>query len=203
MLNDNSMSISPKVGALTSYLKELMAGRHYSKLKDDVKKVLHRLPGVGDPMLEVARGLEEGIRQVFTPGSLFEELGFRYVGPINGHSVRGAARRARARPGRSTARCWCTRSRRRARATSTPRTSRSSTTARRPFDPVTGIQKGKSASAPSYTAVFGKALVKLAERDPRIVAITASMPDGTGLAPFSEQVPGPLPRTSASPSSTR
>ncbi|HSG66181.1 MAG TPA: 1-deoxy-D-xylulose-5-phosphate synthase N-terminal domain-containing protein, partial [Gammaproteobacteria bacterium] len=87
ILNDNSMSISPSVGALTKYLEALMAGRHYSKLKDDIKAMLHRIPGIGDPVLEVAKGLEEGIRQVFTPGTLFEELGFRYFGPVNGHSI--------------------------------------------------------------------------------------------------------------------
>ena len=99
VLNDNSMSISPSVGALTKYLEALMAGRHYAKLKDDIKKVLHRIPGIGDPMVEVAKGLEEGLRQVFTPGTLFEELGFRYIGPVNGHSIPRPARSAREREG--------------------------------------------------------------------------------------------------------
>src|SRR5512139_758975 len=66
VLNDNSMSISPSVGALTKYLEALMAGRHYAKLKDDIKALLHRIPGIGDPMLDVAKGMEEGVRQMFT-----------------------------------------------------------------------------------------------------------------------------------------
>ncbi len=188
VLNDNSMSISPSVGALTKYLKELMAGRHYSKLKDDVKKVLHRIPGIGDPMLEVAKGLEEGIRQVFTPGSLFEELGFRYLGPVNGHSVPAlldVLREAKAIDGPVLVHAITQKGKGYKYAEDEPVEYHGPS----PFDPVAGIQKGKAASAPSYTSVFGKALLKLAEHDPRIVAITASMPDGTGLIPFSERFP--------------
>ena len=188
VLNDNSMSISPSVGALTKYLKELRAGRHYSKLKDDVKKVLHRIPGIGDPMLEVARGLEEGIRQVFTPGSLFEELGFRYVGPVNGHSVPAllaALREAKEIDGPVLVHAITQKGKGYKYAEDEPVEYHGPS----PFDPVAGIQKSKSAAAPSYTAVFGKAIVKLAELDPRVVAITASMPDGTGLIEFSEKFP--------------
>jgi 1-deoxy-D-xylulose-5-phosphate synthase len=188
VLNDNSMSISPSVGALTKYLEALMAGRHYSKLKDDVKRVLHKLPGIGDPMLEVAKGLEEGIRQVFTPGTLFEELGFRYFGPIDGHSV-GALldsfEQAKAIDGPVLIHAVTKKGKGYKYAEDEPVEYHGPS----PFDAVAGIQKGKSASAPSYTSVFGKAVIKLAEHDPRIVAITASMPDGTGLVPFSEKFP--------------
>ncbi len=188
VLNDNSMSISPSVGALTKYLEALMAGRHYSKLKDDIKRVLHRLPGIGDPMLEVAKGLEEGVRQVFTPGTLFEELGFRYFGPINGHSV-GALldvfEEAKKIDGPVLIHAITKKGKGYKYAEDEPVEYHGPS----PFDPVAGIQKAKSASAPSYTSVFGKAIIKLAEHDPRIVAITASMPDGTGLVPFSERFP--------------
>jgi 1-deoxy-D-xylulose-5-phosphate synthase len=188
VLNDNSMSISPSVGALTKYLEALMAGRHYAKLKDDVKKVLHRIPGLGDPMVEVARGLEEGVRQVFTPGTLFEELGFRYVGPVNGHSVPallGALEEAKGIDGPVLVHAITKKGKGYKYAEEEPVEYHGPS----PFDPVAGIQKGKSTSAPSYTSVFGKAIIKLAEHDPRIVAITASMPDGTGLVPFSEKFP--------------
>ena len=194
VLNDNSMSISPSVGALTKYLEALMAGRHYSKLKDDIKRVLHRLPGIGDPMLEVAKGLEEGVRQVFTPGTLFEELGFRYFGPINGHSV-GAMLdvfdEAKKIDGPVLIHAITKKGKGYKYAEDEPVEYHGPS----PFDPVAGIQKAKPAVAPaappppSYTSVFGKAVIKLAERDPRIVAITASMPDGTGLVPFSEKFP--------------
>jgi 1-deoxy-D-xylulose-5-phosphate synthase len=188
VLNDNSMSISPSVGALTKYLNEMMAGRHYSKLKDDVKKLLHRIPGIGDPMLEVAKGLEEGIRQVFTPGSLFEELGFRYLGPVNGHSVPAllaVLREAKEIDGPVLIHAITKKGKGYKYAEEEPVEYHGPS----PFDPVAGIQKGKGASAPAYTSVFGKAILKLAEHDPRIVAITASMPDGTGLVPFSETFP--------------
>jgi len=187
VLNDNSMSISPSVGALTKYLNELMAGRHYSKLKDDVKKVLHRIPGIGDPMLEVAKGLEEGIRQVFTPGSLFEEMGFRYLGPVNGHSIPtmlDVFERAKEIDGPVLIHAITKKGKGYKYAEDEPVEYHGPS----PFDPVAGIQK-KSSSAPSYTSIFGKALIRLAENDPRVVAITASMPDGTGLVPFSEKFP--------------
>ena len=188
VLNDNSMSISPSVGALTKYLEALMAGRHYAKLKDDVKKVLHKIPGIGDPMLEVAKGLEEGIRQVFTPGTLFEELGFRYFGPVNGHSIPAlleVLEDAKKVEGPVLVHAITQKGKGYKYAEDEPVEYHGPS----PFDPVAGIQKSKSTSAPSYTSVFGKAVVKLAEHDPRIVAITASMPDGTGLVPFSVKFP--------------
>jgi 1-deoxy-D-xylulose-5-phosphate synthase len=187
VLNDNSMSISPSVGALTRYLKELMAGRHYSKLKDDVKKVLHRLP-LGDEVLEVAKGLEEGVRAVFTPGTLFEELGFRYLGPVNGHSVPAllaVLREAKEINGPVLVHAITQKGKGYKYAEDEPVEYHGPS----PFDPELGIQKSKSSSAPAYTSVFGKAILQLAEQDPRVVAITASMPDGTGLVPFSERFP--------------
>ncbi len=188
VLNDNSMSISPSVGALTKYLEALMSGRHYAQLKDEIKKALHKIPGIGDPMLGVAKALEEGVRQVFTPGTLFEELGFRYVGPVNGHSVPAlltALAEAKAIDGPVLVHAITKKGKGYKYAEDEPVEYHGPS----PFDPVAGIQKSKSASAPSYTSVFGKAILKLAEHDPRIMAITASMPDGTGLIPFSEKFP--------------
>ena len=188
VLNDNSMSISPSVGALTKYLEALMAGRHYAKLKDDIKHVLHKIPGIGDPMVGVAKGLEEGVRQMFTPGTLFEELGFRYVGPVNGHSIPAlleALETAKGIDGPVLFHTVTQKGKGYKYAEDEPVEYHGPS----PFDPVAGIQKGKSASAPTYTAVFGKTIVRLAERDPRVVAITASMPDGTGLNAFSERFP--------------
>ena len=178
ILNDNSMSISPSVGALTKYLEALMAGRHYAKLKDDIKKVLHKIPGIGDPMVEVAKGLEEGLRQIFTPGTLFEELGFRYIGPVNGHSIPAllaALESAKEIDGPVLLHAITQKGKGYKYAEDEPVEYHGPS----PFDPVAGIQKGKPGAAPSYTAIFGKTVVRLAEHDPRIVAITASMPHGT------------------------
>ena len=189
VLNDNSMSISPSVGALTKYLEALMAGpplreaqgRHQAGAAQDSR---HRRP--------------DGRGGQGTRGGPAADLHARYALrgarlPLRRSGERaldaGPARSARERRRGSTARCWCTPSPRRARATSTPRTSRSSTTDRRRSIRWPGSRSGKPASAPSYTAVFGKTIVRLAEHDPRIVAITASMPDGTGLIPFAERFP--------------
>jgi len=194
VLNDNSMSISPSVGALTKYLEALMAGRHYAKLKDDIKNVLHKIPGIGDPMLDVAKGLEEGVRQMFTPGTLFEELGFRYVGPVNGHSIPSlieALTTAKEIDGPVLVHAITKKGKGYKYAEDEPVEYHGPSS----FDPVAGIQKAKSPTPPaaptppSYTAVFGKSIVRLAEHDPRIVAITASMPDGTGLNAFAAKFP--------------
>ncbi len=188
VLNDNSMSISPSVGALTKYLEALMAGRHYAKLKDDIKRVLHKVPAIGDQMIEAAKGLEEGIRQTFTPGTLFEELGFRYFGPVNGHSVDAlleAFESAKRVDGPVLVHVETKKGKGYKYAEEEPVEYHGPS----PFDPVAGIQKGKGVSAPTYTAFFGRTLERLAEQDSRLVAITASMPDGTGLVPFSEKFP--------------
>jgi 1-deoxy-D-xylulose-5-phosphate synthase len=187
VLNDNSMSISPSVGALTRYLNELMAGRHYAKLKDDVKKVLQRVPGVGGQVLEVARALEEGVRTTFAPGSLFEELGFRYLGPVNGHSIPGlldAFAEAREVDGAVLVHVITQPGKGYRRAEEEPVEYHGAS----PFDPSKGLEQPPG-GAPTYTEVFGATTLKLAERDSRIVAITASMPDGTGLVPFAERFP--------------
>lgn len=187
VLNDNSMSISPSVGALTRYLNELMAGRHYAKLKDDVKKVLQRVPGVGEQVLEVARALEEGVRKTFAPGSLFEELGFRYLGPVNGHSIPAlldAFGEAREVDGPVLIHAITQVGKGYRPAEDQPVEYHGPS----PFDPAKGIEQAAGAS-PTYSEVFGATLLKLAERDPRLVAITASMPEGTGLAPFGERFP--------------
>lgn len=187
VLNDNSMSISPSVGALTRYLNELMAGRHYAKLKDDIKRVLARVPGVGEQMLEAARAIEEGVRKTFAPGSLFEELGFRYLGPVNGHSIPAlleALEEAREAEGPVLIHAITQPGKGYRLAEDRPVAYHGPS----PFDPSKGLREG-AGEVPTYTEVFGATALKLAERDPRVVAITASMPDGTGLAPFGERFP--------------
>lgn len=199
VLNDNSMSIEPSVGALTHYLKELMAGRHYAKLKDDVKHWLQKVPGVGEQVLEVARALEEGVRQTFVPGSLFEELGFRYLGPVNGHatdSLLAAFQEAKTVDGPVLVHVITQQGKGYRLAEDRPAAYHGPS----PFDLTKGLESvagsmatgspGQSSGVPAtYTEVFGRTLVSLAERDGRIVAITASMPDGTGLGPFAARFP--------------
>lgn len=187
VLNDNSMSIGSSVGALTRYLKEIMAGRHYAKLKDDIRRVLQKVPAVGEQVLEVVRAMEEGVRQTFTPGSLFEELGFRYLGPIDGHSfplLLEAFSEAKEVPGPVLVHVITQQGRGYRPAEDRPVAYHGPA----PFDPDQGLE-AEAERPPTYTEVFGRTVLRLAERDPRVVAITASMPDGTGLAPFAEKFP--------------
>ncbi len=195
VLNDNSMSIEPSVGALTHYLKELMAGRHYAKLKDDVKHWLQKVPGVGEQVLEVARALEEGVRQTFVPGSLFEELGFRYLGPVNGHatdSLLAAFHEAKVIDGPVLVHVITQQGKGYRLAEDRPAAYHGPS----PFDLTKGLEgtsprlaAGSAAGTETYTEVFGRTVLSLAERDGRIVAITAAMPDGTGLGAFAERFP--------------
>ncbi len=191
VLNDNSMSISPSSGALTHYLTELMAGRHYAKLKDDLKRILQKVPAVGTPMVEVARAVEEGIRQTFVPGSLFEELGFCYLGPVNGHSIAAlleAIEEAKDVDGPVLIHAITQPGKGYRPAEDEPVEYHGPP----PFDLSTGVHKRAAGQPPTFTAIFGHTLLRLAQRDPRLVAITASMPDGTGLAPFGESFPDRL-----------
>lgn len=191
VLNDNSMSISPSVGALPHYLAEIMAGRHYAKLKDDFKKVLARLPGVGEQVVDLARALEEGVRKTFVPGSLFEELGFRYLGPVNGHafpSLLDSFAEAKEVDGPVLLHVITQQGKGYRPAEDEPVEYHGAD----PFDPSKGLPRRRprsAAAAPTYTEIFGQTLLRLAERDSRLVAITASMPDGTGLVPFAEALP--------------
>lgn len=187
VLNDNSMAVSPGVGALTRYLHELMAGRHYGKLKDDVKKVLQRVPRVGEQMVEVIAAVEEGVRQTFTPGTLFEELGFRYLGPVNGHSIPAllsALEEAKGIDGLVLIHTITRRGKGYRPAEDHPVEYHGPA----PFDPDRGIQP--DGRPPTYSAVFAKALLRLAEQDSRIVAVSTAMPDGSELAGFAERFPG-------------
>ncbi len=187
VLNDNSMATTPSVGALTRYLKEVMAGRHYAKLKDDIRRILLRLPGVGEQVLEVAKGFEEGVRQAFTPGSLFEELGFRFLGPVNGHAMPAlleAFEEAKGIDGPALIHVVTQAGKGYRPAEDRPVAYHGTS----PFEPKEGVRRAAGAAA-TYTEVFGKTVLRLAERDSRLVAITAAMPEGTGLAAFAERYP--------------
>lgn len=191
VLNDNEMSISPNVGALSSYLSRILTGDFYSRLRKDVEEFLRSLPGFGLAMARLAKRVEEHVKGFISPGMLFEELGFTYVGPLDGHNLShliSAFQNVRkfkkpvlvhvvTRKGRGF------------------RPAEREPTAFHgvgPFDLCDGSCRPASPEgsvAPSYTEVFGRTLVELAERDPRIVAITAAMPEGTGLEPFRARFP--------------
>jgi 1-deoxy-D-xylulose-5-phosphate synthase len=188
LLNDNEMSISPNVGALAAYLGRMRLDKRYTRFRDDVESALSRIPHVGPAMVAAGEAAKESFKQlVVAPGMLFEELGLRYVGPIDGHDVEmveGAIRQAKAAGGAIVVHAITRKGAGYAHAEDRPTTFHGIS----PFEIETGKTNGVSAS-PSYTQVFGDALVAEAERDDRIVAITAAMRTGTGLVEFSERFP--------------
>ena len=186
ILNDNNMSIAPPVGALSAYLARLVSGQAYRTVRQSVRQLAHHLP----PFLEQrANAVEEYARGLVTGGTLFEELGFYYVGPVDGHNfehllpVLTNIRDTRTGPilvhvvtekGKGYA---------------PAEASDDKYHGVVKFDVVTGKQAKAKSNAPSYTKVFGESLVKEAAKDPRIVAITAAMPSGTGIDIFGKAFP--------------
>ncbi|MFZ5692414.1 MAG: 1-deoxy-D-xylulose-5-phosphate synthase [Pseudomonadota bacterium] len=186
ILNDNEMSIAPPVGAMSAYLARLISGRTYLSLREIGKQFAQRLPRF---MHDQAARAEEYARGMVTGGTLFEELGFYYVGPIDGHNldhllpvlrnVRDAAF------GPILVHVVTQKGKGYAPAEAAPDKYHGVVK----FDVVTGRQSKAKANAPSYTKVFGESLVKEAEKDDKIVAITAAMPSGTGVDIFEKKFP--------------
>lgn len=187
VLNYNEMSISPNVGALSKYLSYLVSGQHYLRIKDHVKSILKHIPAVGRPMIKVARAVEEAFKKVFFPGLVFEELGIRYIGPVQGHSLGSLIEvfeDAKNHGGPVLIHCVTKKGRGYQPAQVNPSKFHSAS----PFDIGTGKTKSKD-TRPTYSSVFGKTMLDIAEKNERVVAITAAMPEGTGLKPFGDKYP--------------
>ena len=187
ILNDNKMSIAPAVGALNAYLSRLLSSHTYRSLREIAKHFSKKLPR---PVGEAARKAEEYGRGMVTGGTLFEELGFYYVGPVDGHNVDHLIPILKnvkddETPGPVLIHVVTQKGKGYAPA----ETSSDKYHGVAKFDVVTGEQKKGAAKAPSYTGVFANALIKEAERDESIVAITAAMPSGTGIDKFAEAFP--------------
>ncbi|KPJ84287.1 MAG: hypothetical protein AMS19_01140 [Gemmatimonas sp. SG8_23] len=189
VLNDNDMSIAPAVGAMNKYLTGMITNPAYNKVRGLVKEVLHRTPtAVGDVMEELAGRMEESFKHLLTPGLIFEELGFRYVGPIDGHDVHKLVEtfeRVKKMKGPILVHALTQKGKGFAKAEDDPWTWHASG----PFDKVTGKGTKKSSGLPRYQKVFGKGLIELADADPKVVTITAAMPDGTSTDMFAEAHP--------------
>jgi 1-deoxy-D-xylulose-5-phosphate synthase len=188
VLNDNEMSIAPNVGAVSGYLNRIRGGQPYNTIKDEIEELLKSIPGVGDALFKSAKLVKDAISRAFVPGVLAEELGFRYYGPINGHDtdalievfnevkhldhpvlVHTLTKKGKGyEPAERDPYSW------------------HGTT---PFDIATGAFVKSKASAPTYTQVFAETTLKLMETDELVVAITAAMPDGTGLNKVSPRFP--------------
>ncbi len=186
ILNDNDMSIAPPVGALSSYLSRLYAGAPFQELKAAAKGAVSLLP---PPLQEGARRAKDLLKGMTVGGSLFEELGFSYVGPIDGHDMDQLLAVLRTVKARATGPVLIHAITKKGKgyAPAEAAVDRGHATAK--FDVLTGKQRAAPSNAPSYTTVFGRALVNAAAGDDRIVAVTAAMPDGTGLNLFAERYP--------------
>ena len=190
VLNDNEMSIAPAVGAFKAFLRRRLTGQLYNALKRDVKAVLSMLPG-GDRALSVASRIDERVKALVTPGVLFEGLGFDYLGPIDGHDVDKVVETLTLAKGVADkpvlVHAYTVKGKGYAPAEAHAESMHGVT----PFDPATGKAKASSkpGAPPTYTQVFGQTMIQLAEKDPRVVAITAGMPSGTGLTKFGERFP--------------
>ena len=186
ILNDNEMSIAPPTGAMSSYLSRLYAGAPFQELKAAAKGAVSLLPG---PFQEGAKRAKELLKAATVGGTLFEELGFSYVGPIDGHDMDqllAVLRTVKARAdGPILIHAITKKGKGFQHAEHTPDKGH----ARAPFDLVTGEQKKAPSNAPAYTKVFACSLIREAEADEKIVAVTAAMPDGTGLDLFGERFP--------------
>jgi 1-deoxy-D-xylulose-5-phosphate synthase len=183
ILNDNDMSISPNVGAMSQYLARILSGKVYSHMREGSKTVLSTIP----PMWELAKRVEEHMKGMVMPSTLFEEMGFNYFGPVDGHNLNALVRMLRNLRGRKGPRFLHVVTRKGKGyqpAEGDPCVYHGVT----PFDPATGKME-KKPSGKTYTQVFGEWLCDMAARDVRLVGITPAMREGSGLVQFSERFP--------------
>lgn len=191
ILNDNEMSISPNVGALSSFLSRKLSNKTLLNLKRDMESFLKSIPGVGSNLIHLLRRSEDMLVTLFTPGMLFQALDFHYIGPIKGHRIDrliDTLRTARQIEGPVLVHVMTQKGRGYLPAETDP-TSFHGIGA---FDITTGKTNGPPSGthpAPSYTKVFGNTIARLAEHDQKIVAITAAMVQGTGLEDFAKRFP--------------
>jgi len=187
ILNDNEMSISKNVGAFSAFISRKMTGRYFRDLKKEMQGLIENIPAIGKDVLHFARRAENSLKGFLTPGSLFEALGFDYLGPLDGHDLPQLIEvfnNINELDGPLLVHIMTTKGKGYKPAEDTPDKYHGVGV----FDVATGKGAPKAA-AKSYTDVFGETLVALAEQDPTIVAITAAMPDGTGLNKFAERFP--------------
>jgi 1-deoxy-D-xylulose-5-phosphate synthase len=187
ILNDNDMSIAPAVGAMSAYLSRLLSSKSFMSLRHIAKEVVRHFP---KPLEDAARRAEEYARGFVTGGTLFEELGFYYVGPIDGHNIDHllpVLKNVRDSQENGPVLIHAVTQKGRGFLSAEQAEDKYHSVAK--FDVVTGAQVKSKSTAPSYTSVFAKSLIREAEADDRIIAITAAMPSGTGLNLFGEKFP--------------
>jgi 1-deoxy-D-xylulose-5-phosphate synthase len=189
VLNDNEMSIAPAVGALTGYLNRIREAHGYHRFKDEVEEKLRAIPSVGERLHHAAKTVKDAIAAAVLPGALVNELGFKYIGYVDGHNTRAlvaALREAQQiKDGPVIVHALTTKGK------GHPAAEKDyyKWHATGPFDLQTGKAIKSAAKAPTYTKVFGETLCELMEKDEKIVALTAAMPDGTGVCDALEKFP--------------
>ncbi|MFB5759532.1 1-deoxy-D-xylulose-5-phosphate synthase [Paenibacillus medicaginis] len=187
ILNDNEMSIAPNVGALHNYLSKIRSDRHYLRAKDELEQMLKKIPAIGGKLAKSAGRMKDSLKYMMVPGVLFEELGFTYLGPVDGHDLSTLIETFH-----------------QADNVNGPVMVHVITTKGKGYKPAEAdshkwhgispykIESGqvlKAVGNPMYTDVFGQTLIELARGDGRIVAVTPAMPGGSGLVPFSKEFP--------------
>ena len=192
VLNDNNMSIDPNVGALNEYLVDITASQTFVKLRNEVYDALGHFKSAGDKMRKLAARLERSLVTALTPGSLFKAFGLKYYGPVDGHNVEQLVKTLndiKKIPGPKLLHIVTIKGKGFAPAEKDPLKWHAQSS---PFDKITGeslVKKSSTKSLPKYQDVFGDAIIELAEKDERIVGITAAMPSGTGLLKMMQQMP--------------
>jgi 1-deoxy-D-xylulose-5-phosphate synthase len=190
VLNDNEMSISKNVGALSSFLSRKLTGRMANRLKSEIETFITSIPMVGNKLMGLAKRAEDSLITLLTPGMLFEGLGFHYIGPIDGHNIKEVVdtlRDVSELKGPVLVHVLTKKGKGYLPAENDP----SNFHGVSPFNPRTGkaLKSSVKGAPPSYTSVFGSTMIEIAEADERVVAITAAMPAGTGLSQFALRFP--------------
>jgi len=186
ILNDNEMSISKNIGALSSYLNRIMTGEFVTRTREEIKNMLKNIPALGDKVYKVAKHLEESIKGFITPGILFEELGFQYFGPVDGHNLTyliDTLKNVKKIKGPLLIHILTKKGKGYTFAEHDPTRFHGIST----FEVDTG--NSNKAGSKTYTDIFGDTIIELAEMDDKVVAITAAMGLGTGLDRFSKIYP--------------
>lgn len=188
VLNDNNMSIASNVWQLSNYFSEMISHPEYNRIKGAIWDLTGKLDNFGDRIRRVTARVESGIKSMITPGMLFEALGFRYFGPVNGHSLEQLIKifeQIKNLNGPILVHVTSEKGKGYKPAENHVQRLHAAT----PFDKVTGESIKKSGGTPAYTTIFGNALVEIAKQNPKVIGITAAMPDGTGLDIFQKEMP--------------
>ncbi len=190
LLNDNEMSIAPAVGGLARYLNRIKGAQSYQHLKDEIGDTLESVPHFGERLRKAAKTVKDAIAAAVLPGALVNELGFRYIGYVDGHNVpmlvKALQEAKKVEDGPVIVHALTTKGK----GFPNPEKNYYAYHATGPFDPKTGLPyKSSKVAAPTYTEVFGKTMCELMETDKSIVALTAAMPDGTGVDKILEKFP--------------